>query len=148
MAYKHYTDDEQAVALAYLRAAGYPDKPGALKDAARHTGVSGKQLVRWYRGESTPPPDNLVSEKVFDLQTAINEELQKIFDAMGAVREDASYKDLATAAGIFADKAQLLAGKPTAINEERVSDARDRLAQQLDRLAAVSEAAEPTQYTN
>ena len=136
MAYKHYSDDDKAVALAYLRAAGYPDRDGALTDAARHTGISGQQLRRWFRGENSPPNDNIVTQKEFELHTALSAELEHILDAMGNVREDASYKDLATALGIITDKVRLLEGKPTAINEDRISDARERLARGLDSRAA------------
>lgn len=138
MAYKHYTDDEQAVALAYLKAAGYPDRRGSLKEAARHTGISENQLRRWFRGENSPPSTNLVTEKVFDLTTAINEELAHIFNAMGNVREDASYKDLGTVAAIFTDKLQLLTGKPTA----RIATVAEELAEtpEDERDAVIAEA--------
>ena len=138
MAYKHYSDEDKAVALAYLQAAGYPDKPGALKDAARHTGISARQLQRLYREQSAKPNDNLVAQKTFELKTAINEELASIFNAMGLVREDASYKDLATAAGIFTDKYQLLEGKPTS----RVATVHEELAEtpEDERAAVLAEA--------
>ena len=113
MAYKHYTDDEKAVALAYLKAAGYPDRPGSLTDASRHTGMSTRQLQRLYKGDSVKPSDILVAKKEFELETALTEELAAIFDAMGGIRDEASYKDLATAAGIFIDKRQLLTNSPT-----------------------------------
>lgn len=121
---KHYTDDDVAVALSFLRSAGYPDKRGALEDASRHTGVPRRTLQRWYRGEHHPINDELVTQKAVDLEAAIDSELADIFGSLKDAREEASYKDLVVAAGIFIEKKQLLAGKPT----ERIATIQEELA--------------------
>lgn len=130
-----YSDEDVAVALAFLKAAGYPDTKGAMDKASRHTGVPRNTLRRWVRGEMHPVGSEVVARKTVDLASAIKNELAEIFPAMADARADASYKDLATAAAIFTDKLQLLEGKPTAINEDRVSDAREQLARKFDRFA-------------
>jgi hypothetical protein len=49
----------------------------------------------------------------------------------------APVRDVATAVGIAIDKARLLRGEPTAINENRQEDVRARILHRLDRLATV-----------
>lgn len=119
MAYKHYTDEEKAVAMAYLVAGGYPDKPGALADASYHTGISKRQLQRLWRGDSDKPDDKIVAQKVPDVQAHIATEIEHIFEAMGLVREDASYRDLGWVLGVLIDKWQLLSGGATERIEEK-----------------------------
>lgn len=131
-----------------LEAAGWPNTEGALSRTAAHLGIPQRTLQRWAKGTSNPPPDRIVQRKKIDLAEAIRNELAALFPAMDKTRDEASYKDQAVSVGVLIDKLQLLEGRPTAINENINSDARDRLAQQLDRLTAVREAAEPTQYTN
>lgn len=108
-----YTDEYRASAVALLEGAGYPDKEGALSQMARHLRVPARTLSRWFNGEQNPPPDQLVNEKKADLVETINAELTSIFAAMGKARDEASYKDLTTAAGILIDKRQLLSGGAT-----------------------------------
>lgn len=113
MAKKQYTDDEVAVALAFLKASGYPTVKGAMDKAARHTGIARNTLRRWARGESHPVGANVVARKTLDLKAVIDNELVEIFDEMDVARDGASYKDLAVAAGILIEKKQLIAGEPT-----------------------------------
>ncbi len=135
---KHYTDDEVAVALAFLKASGYPDAKGAMAKTARHTGVPRNTLRRWVRGEMHPVGIEVVARKTIDLTVAINNELAEIFGEMDAAREGASYKDLAVAAGIFIEKKQLIEGKPT----ERVATIQEELAEtpEDERAAVIAEA--------
>lgn len=80
---------------------------------------------------------------------AINQELAAIFGRdLDDVRAEASYKDRMTAAGILIDKRQLLEGGPTARTEIVQTDARDKLAQQYDRIAEREPANDDTQYVN
>lgn len=111
---KRYTDDDVAVALAFLKSAGYPQQEGAMDKASRHTGIPRNTLRRWYTGEMHPVGNELVSLKKIEMSDAIENELAEIFSAMGSARDEASYKDLTTAAGILIDKRQLLSGSDTA----------------------------------
>jgi hypothetical protein len=135
---KQYTDDDVATALAFLEASGYPDKKGALEMASRHTRVPTRTLRRWYIGQMHPISDNTVARKKVDLAEALDNELAEIFAARTDARDEASYKDLATAAGIFIDKKQLLTGKPT----QRISTVQEELAEtpEDERDAVIAEA--------
>lgn len=96
-----------------LESAGYPDKDGSLAQVCKHLKVPRSTLQGWFSGAHNPPPPDIRHEKRFDLLEAIQTELSYIFPAMADRRQDASYRELATAAGILIDKAQLLSGKPT-----------------------------------
>ncbi len=148
MAKPRYDDEFRASAILMAEAAGWPNSPGALDRTAAHLGIPRETLRRWCIGTSNPPPHKVVHRKRVDLVAAIKDELAAIFPAMETARDGASYKDLATAAAIFTDKLQLLEGKPTAINEERNGDARDRLARGLDSRAAALGTDSPTQRPN
>jgi hypothetical protein len=75
--------------------------------------VPAMTISRWFKKQQNPPPNELVTEKRFDLLDAIKEELAAIFVEMGSARQDADYRTLGTVAGILIDKQQLLTGKPT-----------------------------------
>lgn len=113
-----YSDEFRASAVLWLRAAGYPDTHGALTRVAGELNVHPRTLSRWYNRESNPPPDKIVSEKRVDLVTAIRSEIAAVLSDMPEARDEASYKDLATALGIMVDKLQLLEGKPTERTEQ------------------------------
>lgn len=110
-----YSDEFRANAVIMLEVAGYPKRKGALTQVARELNVSHSLIRRWFLKSQNPPPSNLVQEKRFDLVQAIRDELAGLFPEMVDARQDASYRDLATAAGILIDKLQLLQNKPTAI---------------------------------
>lgn len=133
-----YTDDDVAVALAFLKASGYPEAKGAMAKTSRHTGVPRNTLRRWVRGEMHPVGIEVVARKTVDLAVAIENELAEIFGEMDNARADASYKDLAVAAGIFIEKKQLIEGKPT----ERVATIQEELAKtpEDERAAIIAEA--------
>jgi len=115
-----YSDDYRASAVLMVEAEGYPANKGAVARVAAHLHLQERTLRRWVTGESNPPPDKAVQIKKLDLRTAITGELESIFLEMGKARADASYKDLATAAGIFFDKLQLLNGEPTQTTNQRI----------------------------
>ena len=141
-----YDDEFRASALVMLEAAGYPDTLGAMERVAGHLGVPGRTLRRWYTGQSNPPPDKVVARKKIDLTQAVRHELSAIFADMEAKRGEASYRDLTIAAGVLIDKQQLLEGKPTGIIEDRVSDSRAKLADQLARRTPVRDAGGDTEF--
>jgi len=70
--------------------------------------------------EADGDPTKNVHVKRLDLRRAITDELRGIFEELGNARGDASYRDLATAAGIFFDKLQLLNGDSTANTNQRI----------------------------
>lgn len=117
---KRYTDEFRASAVLMLEAAGYPDKEGALTKVAKHLGMPYQTLSRWAREKNNPPPPELVHNKKIDLIAGIKNELSFIFDEMGKTRQDAEYRELATAFGIMVDKLQLLTGQPTERNDSRI----------------------------
>lgn len=110
---RRYDDEFRASAVLMLEAAGYPAKEGALSQVAGHLKVPLSTLRGWFIGTRNPPPAKLRNEKRFDLRQAIRDELAGIFPTMAERRQDATYRELATAAGILIDKDQLLDGKPT-----------------------------------
>lgn len=110
---KRYTDEERAQVVAMLKMEGYPDTLGALTKVAKYAKVHPDVLRRWWKGTQNPPPDTLVVQKKKELREAIKDELSEIFAAMNSKREDASYRDLGTVAGILFDKQQLLNEQPT-----------------------------------
>jgi|CXWK01.1.fsa_nt_gi transposase-like protein len=110
---RRYDDEFRASAVLMLEAAGYPDREGALSHVSKHLGVSRSTLRGWIDGTLNPPPADIRHKKGLDLVAAIQEELTAIFPAMRERREDATYRELTTAAGILIDKLQLLTGKPT-----------------------------------
>jgi len=115
-----YSDDFRAGAVLMVEADGWPKNKGAMQRVAAHLNIKERTLRRWATGESNPPPDRNVKVKRLDLRAAITSELTAIFEELGKARSDASYKDLATAAGIFFDKLQLLNGDSTANTNQRV----------------------------
>lgn len=127
-----YDDKFRASAVLMLEAAGYPDKKGSLSHVSSQIGVPISTLNGWFTGAHNPPPSDIRDEKRIDLLEAIQAELSAIFPAMAERREDASYRELVTAAGILIDKRQLLTGKPTgavAIQVEYVNDWRNESEQ-------------------
>ena len=110
---KSYDDKFRASAVVMLEAAGYPTEKGALQKVADNLGVPAMTISRWFKKSNNPAPNDLVNEKAIDLLEAIRHELGAVFGEMPNAREFASYKDLATAAGILIDKLQLLENKPT-----------------------------------
>jgi transposase-like protein len=110
-----YDDQFRASAVVMLKAQGYPKMKGALHIVASHLKVPDRTLSRWFNGEQNPPPDQLVSEKTFDMREAIQAELASIVKDMPTARADASYSQLGTVFGILFDKARLLDNLPTEI---------------------------------
>lgn len=126
MAYQRYSDEERAAGLAALEANG-----GNIRKTARETGIPKSTLIAWR--DSTPsPPDEIRTQKRTELKDLIRSELDGIFAEMGVKRESASYKDLATAAGILLDKDALLNGDATSRVDVNLSTLTD---DELKRLA-------------
>jgi lambda repressor-like predicted transcriptional regulator len=111
MARKAYSNDEKAEILAALDANG-----GNLKRTARETGLPINTLRRWRDGQG-------INEEVIQLRPQkrgiladmYEDEINAIFVTLPTKREEATYQQLATAAGIFTDKMRLLRDLPTEI---------------------------------
>ena len=130
---QHYDDEFRASAVLMLEAAGYPGQKGALSQVANRLSVPESTLRGWFSGAHNPPPAKVRAEKRIDLREAIREELAGIFPAMAERRQEATYRELATAAGILIDKDQLLSGQPTERQEVNVNDHRERLLADIAR---------------
>lgn len=95
-----YTDSDRAAALAVLQA-----NAGNMARTARETGVPRVTLLGWARDvDRQSRTADLAERKRVDLADIIRAELDAIFGAMEAKRGEASYRELATAAGILVDK--------------------------------------------
>lgn len=117
---RRYDDNFRASAVVALQAAGYPETKGALAQIAKKLDVPVNTLKGWFTGKNNPPSAELRTEKKGELVEWITTELKAIFGTMNNVRDSASYKDLATAAGILIDKKQLLSGEPTSSEKQRI----------------------------
>lgn len=138
MSRKRYTDKFRANAVVMLEAQGYPDRKGALAAVSNHLRVPPSTLAGWFKSYRNPPPTEVRDEKKGDLVDWIQDELIAIFGDMPDARQDASYRDLATAAGILIDKKQLLTGKPTE-RTEVIDSPRERLRSAISGLASREE---------
>lgn len=139
---KKYTDKFKAGAILMLETEGYPDDPYAIERVAQHLDMPRRTLLRWFKGDTGAPADETVQEQKMGLIDLFDQELRQVFRAMNDVRSDASYRDLATGAGIFADKLQLLQNKPTQriehdVNQSELVDMNDdELADLLETIHA------------
>lgn len=124
---KRFNDDFRASAVLMLEATGYPEKKGGLTQVSTHLGVPLSTLRGWYTAERNPPPAELRNEKRIDLIGELTALLGLTFTAAKNTVNEASYKELATAIGIFVDKLQLLSGQPTERQEVNVTDHRERI---------------------
>lgn len=141
---RQYDDQFRASAVVMLESQGYPDRKGALTHVANHLGIPARTLSRWFNKEQNPPPDQLVREKRGELVDLIDDEIARAFDAMNAVREDASYRDLVIGAATLIDKKQLLTGGATERTEARIDhdisdDTRTAILSQLSRIAGTGD---------
>lgn len=134
-----YTDEFRANSVIMLEMSGYPDKPGALMETAKYLKIPHATLSRWYNGKRNPPPSEMVQIKKETIVDLLKSEIGAALKEMINARQDADYKELATAIGIMIDKMQLLDGKPT----DRAEIIDDRLTdeERVSRVAAILERA-------
>lgn len=133
-----YSDAVRTSAVLMLEAAGYPNVVGSLSRVAERTRIPARTLSRWFNGENNPPPDELVTEKRFDVIQALKGEVAAALKEMDNARSEASYRDLGVVIGILLDKQQLLEGKPTQ-RIENIATLLDELPE--DEYAAIVEEA-------
>jgi transposase-like protein len=133
--HRQYSDEFRANAVVLLESSGYPEQVGALTRVADHLKMPYQTLSRWYNAKNNPPPPELVQVKRKELIDIIRDEVYKAIGAADGARDEASYRDLITAAAIMVDKLQLLTGKAT----ERTEVLSDGLTdeQRANRIAAI-----------
>jgi hypothetical protein len=143
---RRYTDEFRASAVLMLEAAGYPGTEGALTRVSSHLGVPHPTLIRWFRGSNNPPPYELVQEKRVDFIQQLQAIKGMVADKIIERIEDYEPRDLTGLLKISAELSQLMDGKPTAINEERASDARSKLSDLISRRAIADRDSGDTEY--
>lgn len=102
---------------------------GNIKATAAALGIAPRTLRRWRDGGAGVPPENKLS-----LADILEDVARKILDAMPDKIEGADLKSAALAVAIAIDKARLLRGEATSIEEKR-HDVGDRLTARIERLA-------------
>jgi hypothetical protein len=118
MAYKTYSEDEQAHWLLQLEAMGHPGNIYAVKKVASQKGApSIPTLKRWWEMRHNPEIEKLVQQKKETLTARLEDMAHTLLDAMGLdIRANGvDAVRAATALGIVVDKLQLLQDRPTGI---------------------------------
>lgn len=105
---RSFSDNDKAAALAALDANG-----GNVYRTAKELNVPRSTLQEWANGRVSHDMPELRQQKRQDLHELFLNEIYAIANLLPSKREDATYSQLATAAGIFTDKLQLLTGKAT-----------------------------------
>lgn len=105
---RQFSDNDKAAALAALDANG-----GNVYRTAKEINVPRSTLQEWANGRVSHDMPELRQQKRQDLHELFLNEIYAIAELMPDKRKDATYSQLATAAGIFTDKLQLLTGKAT-----------------------------------
>lgn len=129
-----------------LRAAGYPERRGALMEVSNHLGISHQILGRWFRRDSNPPPQNIVQIKMSDIVDLLKNEVINALKELPNARPDADYLDIGKVMGIMIDKLQLLSGEATERIVYELSDS-DR-SEQVTEILNTARAREARQPAN
>lgn len=133
MKYRRYSDEEKAVAIAFLIAAGWkPDgsgPPGALTTAARKANVPHQRLSMWARETEAAPPPEIIQEKKAELSERIKALAHSVLDCLTDGRlEDAPVQSLFVGLGIAIEKLQLLNDQPTENVQQTIAFRREGTA--------------------
>lgn len=133
-----YSDEFRAGAVLMLRAAGYPERRGALMETANHLGISHQILGRWFRRDQNPPPQKSVQIKMSDIVEMLKNEVVAALGELPNARPDADYLDIGKVMGIMVDKLQLLQGEATerVVYELSDSDRSEQITTLLNRARA------------
>lgn len=135
---RRYTDDERAAALAALAANG-----GNVFRTAAQLGIPATTIKNWAKGYRHPEAAEMGEQKKGPMADALEAVAWKLLDSIPSKIAKATLAQVSTSMGISIDKARLLRGEPTNIEESRNDD---RLAEFRKRyLAAQStdDAGEP-----
>jgi transposase-like protein len=129
-----YSDDFRASTVLMLRAAGYPERRGALMEVANSVGVSHSLIRRWFTKEVNPPPSKIAQIKMSDIVEMLKNEVVAALQELPNARGDADYLDIGKVMGIMVDKLQLLSGEATEriVYELSDSDRSEQVAEILN----------------
>lgn len=111
---RRYTDEERANALAALAANG-----GNVQRTAEQLGIPQITLHNWARGKRHPEASQMGERKKGPMADRLEEIAWQLLEAIPGKIDGATLATTATAMGIAIDKARLLRGEPTAIEETR-----------------------------
>lgn len=133
---RQYSDEDKANALLALEANG-----GNLKRTATQLKIPMSSLRDWRENRGTPPSVlEIREEKRGPLAERLEDIAHKIVDGMPNAIAGANLQQQAMAVAIMVDKAQLLQGKPTGINENRGDSPADIAARVGEILQAAKDA--------
>lgn len=106
---RQYTDAEKAETLAILTANG-----GNVSATSKQTGIPRATITNWRDGDGVNGDvSEIRQEKEETLIDRFSREIWDILKLMDGKRKEATYRELATAFGIFVDKRELLLGNAT-----------------------------------
>lgn len=114
--YRQYSTKQRALAIALVNSSvGFSERE-RIKDAAKQTGFPAETIRKWINGTVVKclPTVQEQAEVERTLDENIDFEIKEIFKEMREARSSATYRDLAYAFGVLADKKQLLNGNSTA----------------------------------
>lgn len=111
---RRYSDEERAAALAALAANG-----GNVGRTARELGIAETTVRHWATGDRHPEAAQMGERKKQDMATALEGVAWKLLRSLPKKVAKAPLNQAATAMGIAIDKARLLRGEPTQIDEHR-----------------------------
>lgn len=101
---KQYDDEFRASAVVMLKAAGYPERDGAVTAVSKVIGVPRTTIRRWFRGTNNPPPEKLLRDKTAKIQQKLDTEIYTLLNVMPVAWEQSSCRELSIALGILIDK--------------------------------------------
>lgn len=134
-----YSDEQKAEALAALDANG-----GNVSKTARELGIKRTVLQQWKTRGVPTSVTQMSHEKKAPLADRLDALAHTLLDDLEMVdARSGTINNRAVALAIAVDKARLLRGEPTTINENRnLEAARESVAKKLERIASIP--AQPT----
>lgn len=133
--YRKYSDKFKAGALALVQASTRETTDAKVTEVAKHLKMPEKTLWYWvsegvHAGDEIAEKDMAeeVEEAVQELDALFETELRAILKTMAGKREEAQYKELMIAAGIFADKIKALRDKPTPNTKQIIAFKREGIS--------------------
>ena len=114
---RRYSDEDRANALAALAANG-----GNVNRTAEQLGIPEATVRAWANGDRHPEASQACEQKKPALADQFQALAEKLVGIAAEKADKLNAKDAVIAAGVAVDKARLLRGEPTQINEERDDD--------------------------
>jgi transposase-like protein len=112
VARRRYTDEQRASALAALEA-----NAGDVRKTARELNIPEATLRQWKHGLRHPESVQMSAAQKPPLAEALREVARQLLESIPGKIGESSLSQVAVAMGIAVDKAQLLEGKPTGIQD-------------------------------